>query len=214
MLVLLALAIAVASPAEQHFAKGKQLLADLDYEAAAYELMLAATDASADDATRLQANLYAGIAHRVIGKDSDARLNFRYVLLRAPSTRLPPDTSPKVSLYFDSVRQEIEAERAAAPAPPPGPSAAASTGPIVAPAAAQTSMAPLTIAGVTALALGGAAVVAGTGGVLFAETSLSDPDRDGSERSALQNVGQLSTGGAVVGVVVAVVGGVLLAVAP
>jgi hypothetical protein len=206
-MLVFALALALAAPAEQHLGKGQQLLADLDYEAAAYELMLAATDPAADDATRLQANLLAGIAHRVIGKDTDARLNFRYVLLRAPQTQLPPDTGPKVALYFESVRQEIDAERATTPAP--------ASAPAPAPAPAPPPAAPaLTIVAVTALALGGAAVVAGSGGVLFAESSLADPDRDGSERSALKSVGQLSTGGAVVGVVVAVVGGALLAVSP
>lgn len=84
--------------------------------------MLAATDPAATDDEKLRAHLLAGIAHRVLGKDLDARVSFRYVLLHAPATTLPADSPPKVALFFESIRQELEAERAVAnhkPSPEP-----------------------------------------------------------------------------------------------
>lgn len=93
-------------------------MADLEYEAAAEDLMRAAAAADATDEQRLQAHLLAGIANRILGRDVDARLNFRSVLLAAPQTRLPEGTSPKVLSFFETVRQEVELERRAPRADP------------------------------------------------------------------------------------------------
>lgn len=114
--------------AAELLARGEAALADLEYEAAAEELMRAASAPDATAELRLQAHLKAGIANRILGRDVDARLNFRSVLLAAPETRLPEGTTPKVLSFFESVRQEVELEHAAprtsstpAPAPAPDP---------------------------------------------------------------------------------------------
>lgn len=113
-----------ALSAAELLARGEAALADLEYEAAAEDLMRAASAADATPELRVQAHLKAGIANRILGRDVDARLNFRSVLLAAPDTRLPEGTPPKVLSFFESVRQEVELERAAprassTPAPDP-----------------------------------------------------------------------------------------------
>ena len=94
-------------------ARGEKLFADLEYDAAAAELMRAAAAPDASAAQRVHAHLLAGVANRVAGRDAEARLNFRNVLFAAPSPRLPEGTSPKVGSFFEAVRQEVDAERAA-----------------------------------------------------------------------------------------------------
>jgi hypothetical protein len=111
--LILQTAAAADSTAVELLARGEKLLADLEYDAAAAELMRAAAAPDATDAQRVRAHLLAGVANRVAGRDADARLNFRNVLFAAPGTRLPEGTSPKVASFFEAVRQEVEAERAA-----------------------------------------------------------------------------------------------------
>lgn len=201
--LLLALAAAL-SPA-QHLQRGEAALSALEYETAAYELMLAATDPAATDAQKLRANLLAGIAHRVLGRDLDARLNFRYLLLRAPDTRLVEDPSPKVQLFFESVRQEVEAERASRePAPTPPPAASSPAAPAAPPP--STSV----VAGAVVGGLGVVALLGGGGALAFAETSLADPARPGAERTELRTLGMWSAAAAGTGLVLAAAGGVLL----
>lgn len=103
------------STAAELLARGEKLLAELEYDAAAAELMRAAAAPDANEAERLKAHLLAGIANRVAGRDTEARLNFRNVLLAAPDTHLPEATSPKVLSFFEAVRQEVDAERASRP---------------------------------------------------------------------------------------------------
>ena len=61
----------------------------------------------------VQANLLAGIANRISGHDVEARVNFRYVLLRKPDWQLDEQTPPKVALFFAGIRQELIAEKSA-----------------------------------------------------------------------------------------------------
>lgn len=98
--------------------RGEKALAELEYEQAAEDLMRAASAADATPAQRHQAHLKAGIANRILGRDVDARLNFRAVLLAAPDTQLPEGTPPKVLSFFESVRQEVLLERQSAPPVP------------------------------------------------------------------------------------------------
>lgn len=208
MLLLAAAIIAAAAPIvtpAQHLARGERALADLEYEVAAEELMRAATSPQASDAEKLRANLLAGIAHRILGRDLEARINFRYVLLRAPDSKLDEGSPPKVSLFFESVRQEVEAERPAA-TPPPTPTS--SPPPPAPPPAAGP--APGVIAGAVVGAGGVVVLLGGAGGLAFAETSLADPGRPGADRTSLRTVGQLSAAGAGAGALLAVVGGVML----
>lgn len=83
----------------------------LEYETAAEELTIAAIDAGASDDERVEANLYAGMAHRILNRDVDAKLNFVYVLKHRPKTQLPAGTSPKIRNFFELVRQEVELNR-------------------------------------------------------------------------------------------------------
>ena len=176
--VLLFALMLVATPA-QHIAEGEKAMGALEYETAAYELMLAATDPSATEKERVHAHLRAGIAHRILGRDTDARANFRYVLLRAPSTTLDAATSPKVRLFFESVRQEIDAEHAAQSANASASAAAVATArgnaePGATSSAPPSGMSAGALAGVVVVVLGVAALVGGAGGVAYAESSLGD----------------------------------------
>lgn len=206
MIILALLLTAGATPAER-IAHGQQLLEQLDYELASDEFMRAAVDPNATEDQRIMANLYAGIAHRIAGKDVEARGNFRYVLLRKPDWQIEQDASPKVVLFFEGVRQELLAERAAttvAPEPRSLPPAAA--------AASPAEPGGASIAAVVVAATGAAGALAGASGVVYAETSLADPSRPGGERSGLRALGQWSTGALIVGGVLAGVGGTLLLV--
>lgn len=132
---LLALSLPILAPPTpaERLAKGKALLAELEYEDAATELMLLANDASAPQDVRLQAHLLAGTAFVVLDRPTEARLAFQYVLRREPDTTLPPDTAFKIVSFFELCRDEVEsmnrlaarpAEPAHAAAPPPTPPAA------------------------------------------------------------------------------------------
>lgn len=203
-------ATAPLTPA-QRLARGETALDSLDYEIAAEQAMLAAIDARATDAEKVRANLLAGIAHRILGRDLEARINFRYVLLRAPETRLDAASPPKVALFFESVRQEMEAERAAqrpepahldgklAPASPAAPS--------------DEGAGPVVVAGAVVAGAGALALLGGAGGLTFAETALADPTRPGAERSSLRVVGQVSAVGAAAGALLAIAGGLVVGVA-
>src|SRR3990172_7988350 len=79
--------------------------------------MVAGGDPRASAGEKIQANLYAGICHRVLGRDTEARLSFVYVLKRAPETELPRGLAPKISTFFMLVREEILATAPAPPAP-------------------------------------------------------------------------------------------------
>src|SRR5207248_11545105 len=94
--------------ADDRIAHGQALLDALEYDAAGEELEALATDGGdVSDDVRLRAHLLAGVAHHISGKDTDASLDFRYVLLRAPTTTLPSDTPPKVRVFFDAINQEL-----------------------------------------------------------------------------------------------------------
>lgn len=92
----------------ERIARGLYLLESQEYEAASDELMIASSDPRATIDERVEANLHAGIANRILGRDVEARLNFTFVLKHAPDTKLPEDTSPKIQTFFDLVQQEIE----------------------------------------------------------------------------------------------------------
>ncbi|MBI1946010.1 MAG: hypothetical protein HYS27_09955 [Deltaproteobacteria bacterium] len=210
-MLLLAALVAVAAPVTpaQHLARGEAAMAALDYEIAADELMRAATAPEASDDEKLRANLLAGIAHRILGRDLEARINFRYVLLRAPETTLDADAPPKVALFFASVRQEVEAERAAQAPALPRPEAL----PAPVPPAQQDGPSTAVVAGAVVAGAGAVVLVGGAGGLAYAESALADPTRPGAERGALRAVGQVSAVGAGAGVLLAIAGGVIVGVA-
>lgn len=117
---LLVGAQAPSTAVQSHIDRGKELIDKLEYEAAVDELVIAADSPDASPEQRVEANLYAGIANRVLGKDVDAKLNFVFVLKNDPTARLPEGTAPKINNFFELVRQEVELTRVR-PAPPPAP---------------------------------------------------------------------------------------------
>jgi hypothetical protein len=160
LLALLPLAATPDPAVAARLAKARSAMDHLEYEAAALELTLVAADPNATEEQRVEANLWAGVAQRVLGNDTDARLHFLYVLRRTPDAQLPSDVGPKIRTLFELVREEATNERRAN-APPtdsPTPEAAA---PMLPPPAQQ----PLPWSGV---AVGGGALVAVGGGALFA----------------------------------------------
>jgi hypothetical protein len=121
--VVLLLFVAATEPAAgERITRGRAAYDALDFDVAAIEFSLAARDSLASDEERLEANLWAGAAHRVLGHDTDARLHFIYVLRRAPEHQPPAEFAPKIADFYALVREEIEtAPRPAAIAPPPVP---------------------------------------------------------------------------------------------
>ncbi len=218
MLVALLVTMAMATgqtAAADHLRAGEQAMEALEYEMATYEFMSVAVDPEATEAQRLQAHLRAGFAHRVLGKDTDARLSFRYVLQRAPQTRLPADTPPKVFFFFESVRQEIEADRGAGMtggASAPTTTTAASSTSTAPPAATTDGDGPgaaLVAGGL--LATGGALAAITSGGfALMLEQQVGDPTAPGQLRAQQLDSGRLSLAVAGVATLVAVVGGAML----
>lgn len=105
-LFTLALALLPAQTAAERLAKAEAAMAGLDYEAAAVELEVLLGDASLTEDEQIRANLLAGMANRVIGRDVDARMHFSFVLSRRPDAELPPDASPKLRTFFELIRSE------------------------------------------------------------------------------------------------------------
>lgn len=190
--------------AAERIARGKEALQNLEYEAAAEELTIVAVQKEATTEERVEANLYAGIAHRVLGRDVDAKLNFVYVLTHAPQTELPAGTPPKIQNFYDLIRFELEQNRRVSP--PPVASAADVT-----PVVPQKGLGafPLTTLAIAASA-GGVALLSGAV-ALGADAVMAAPDAAGEVKEAAVFIGvpslAISALGAVVAVGVGAVGG-------
>lgn len=63
---------------------------------------------------RVEGHYRSGAIQRIRGHDVEARIHFRYVLTQQPGYELPPDTPPKIANFFEIVREEVQAEAAAA----------------------------------------------------------------------------------------------------
>jgi hypothetical protein len=108
LFVWIALAVASAEPTvAARIQRGHAAFQSLDYDVAALEFSLAARDPKATESERLEANLWAGAAFRVVGNDTDARLHFLYVLRRDSHYVLPAELPPKITDFFALVREEV-----------------------------------------------------------------------------------------------------------
>lgn len=116
---------------QAHLVRGHAFMDDLEYLSAAQEFSVVTTHPDASEAEKQDARLHAGIAHRYMGNDVDARLFFMAVLKRNPQAQLPPgDHPPKLVTFFELVREEATAQApptlaprpAALPPPDPAPS--------------------------------------------------------------------------------------------
>jgi hypothetical protein len=198
MFALLFLFVANASPmtASQRLDHAQAMIDALDYAEAADEAGFVISDPSASQAERLKANIIAGSANRIIGRDTDARLNFRYVLATDPAFSLPPSTPPKVLNYFELVRQELRSEqRQREVERPTKPSSSVVVG------EDAPSMVPIIMAGAgLAIALGGAGVAT------WAELAVQQP-KPFVEREPDLLVGRVGLATAALGVVILAVGG-------
>ncbi len=182
---------------DRHIERGKAALENLEYQTAADELMIAASDKGATKAQRFEANLYAGMANVVIGHDVQARLNFLHVLQREPDHQLPPDTPPKILSFFELVRDEVKFTTGAAHPPDP-----------VAPAKTPAGGVPWMLwAGGGALVLGALAATAVLGQALLVEQLLSTPSSPGDVRAGLVLWGRANTVAGPVVVVVSLAAG-------
>jgi len=94
--------------------RAEQECAELDYELCAESAMAVAVDDTATVEERTRARFIAGSAQRVMGKDVDARLTFRALLLEEPDFTPPADTPAKISQFFALVQTEVADERARA----------------------------------------------------------------------------------------------------
>jgi hypothetical protein len=205
MLAAVLFALALANPqVAERISRARAALDALEYEQAATELMLVVGDSEATEEQRFEANVLAGSANRVLGRDMEARLNFRYVLLRDRAFQLPPDTPPKVSSFFELVRGEVEGER---PSSEAGTAAASEPSALVVTEAPGPPMLPLALLGA-----GGALVVLGAGAALMAEVALAEPTaRPLAEVDRFQLAGRVGLAAVAIGAVAASGGGALLA---
>lgn len=167
---------------------------DLEYQVAADTLTAALAGDLTDD-ERMKANLLAGIAQRIIGNDTAARMHFLWVLHRDPNAQLPARAetqSPKLTTFFELVRAEV---------------VAATPEPVVAPPPVPEAESPpwvaVGVSGVSVLAL-----VAGAAVALAADQALVDP-APLDERRTIQNVGRVGLVGAGVGAIGVIAGAML-----
>lgn len=111
--VLIGSVVAGQNPPEvaEQIEVGRVALENLEYEQASEALMSALGDPRASDDELVQANLLAGVANRVLDRNVEARMNFHFVLTRAPDTGLPGGMSPKITTFYELVRREVEANR-------------------------------------------------------------------------------------------------------
>lgn len=210
----------------ERIARGKAAMDALEYETAAEELTIAAIDENANEEERIEANLYAGMAHRILNRDVDAKLNFVYVLKHRPQTRLPAGTSPKIRNFFELIRQEVELTR---PRPDDRPAKATTVAPTStdktkggSPTAKPSATATEPMEGGSTLPLFGGVVAAAGAGLLLigaagaagAEFSLglTEVSSTNKELAYVGFYGALAT--AAVGAVAIGVGGALFLVTP
>jgi hypothetical protein len=80
------LLLAVATPITpgERLDRATGALEALEFAQAADEAGFVISDPAATEQQRIDANLIAGTANRVVGRDVEARLNFRYVLNTRP----------------------------------------------------------------------------------------------------------------------------------
>lgn len=204
---------------KERIERGKVALDQLEYESAAEEMTIVAVSKDATLEEQVEANLYAGIAHRVLGRDVDAKLNFVFVLTHAPETKLPANTTPKIQNFYDLIRLEVERTRRVekqvdSPAPTasstlPDETASATTTAESKPAGAAS---PVLISLAIAGAGGVAALVAG-GIALGADVALGAADTSRGTKEAAYIVGYPSLAMAAVGAAVAVGGAAFAGVA-
>jgi hypothetical protein len=196
--LLFIVAAASADPIAEEIARGNALLEALDFQEAADLFTSVAVDERATEAQKIEANLLAGTAHRILGNDNEARLCFRYVLLRRPETRLNPSKSPKVVQFFELVRQELLAE-------------ASSVAPSGVPTSAVQAAPPQPGGGTLpfVVAAGGATMLAiGVGAAALVESSLAE-SRTAEAQQQLLFAGRASVVAAVIGAVAFTSGAVM-----
>ena len=88
---------------------------DLEYLDASQRYMEIIVDPRATDEHLLEANMYSGIIQRVLGNSVEARLHFAKVLRMKPDAKLPDNQAPKIVVFFDLVRQDLQSEVAVPP---------------------------------------------------------------------------------------------------
>lgn len=222
--------LAAADPTvAERIARGEAALSSLDYDVAAEELTTAAADERATDDERMRANLLAGIANVIVGRDGHARLSFRYVLLRAPDTRLAPDTPQKVVSYFELVRHEIAAERASAAPPAATPAATPAMSPLPTTPGSTTAQSRAAPVGLVepvepveavepieaplmpwiVVGVGAVGAAAGAALLIVCEASLGQPPLLVEQKRELVLYGRIGAGVAAAGVLVAASGAAL-----
>lgn len=185
---VVALLIAAADPAlakallpvAEQMAQARLAEQGLDYDVAAdlWQTLVSRQDLTA--AQRFEANLNAGRVNRILGRDTEARMNFLYVLRQQPGHQLPPGTPPKVADFFELVRQEVQATARQGADGRAGNGQTQPASPVVVPArpAAGASAPPASglgwplLIGGGALAIGGLAALAvgGVSAVQFGES--------------------------------------------
>lgn len=128
-LLALGFATSVRAAPQDAAAEARAAEEALDYDIATDLWMTVISDPATDDELKLEAHLRAGLLQRIRGNDTAARLHFRYVLARDPDHQLPPDTTPKVTGFFELVREEVRMEQRALRNRPPSYDAGARAAP-------------------------------------------------------------------------------------
>lgn len=201
-LVLSAALLAPDPAAQAQLERGHAAVRELEYEAAAEEFMGVATSTNASDEQKLEANLHAGIAHRILGNNVEAKLHFMYVLTRVPDTPLPQGQPPKVTGFYELIRDEAvqlrqlqavagRAQADSTSAPPttsPTSTSAAPSAPseMIEESATDSGPSPLFIAGLVTAGVGVAVLVGAITSGVITDAVFASPDVDTDVRELAQ----------------------------
>jgi len=199
-LTILMTAALAAAPVAQELADAKAAEADLDYQRAKILLVSLLNRSDLGEQQKLEARFLAGQIERILGNDTEARLHFFSVLTKNPDYPLAADTPPKVSTFFELVREEVRERRrqeealAKKQAEPPSEPPKASGPPL----------------GAIVAGSGAAILVAGGAAGVFGEVMFAATDTPFKNRATGRTLALVGWAGAAVGALVGVGGAALL----
>ncbi len=201
MFSLLLCAYLVAAPVAEEIASAKAAEEELDYQRAKKLLdgLLSRSDLLA--AERLEVLFLAGVVARTLGNNDDARAHFIALFEKNIDYPAPKATAPKVTTFYEVVRDEVRDQQAKAATPPD----------IV----EQTPPPPSEGPPITAIVAGSGAALFVVGGVagVVGEAMFADASAPFEGRSTGRTLALFGWAGATVGALVAVSSGAMFLVA-
>ncbi len=217
--LLIALLFACQSPSpDTRLRAAEDAMDRLEHRLALDELAYVMSAPDATDDQLVRAHLLAGIAQRLAGSDTEARMHFLTALRMHPDATLPArseSASPRVKQFFEDVRREAAGPPPAPlpPAAPADPAAQAQDGGAAAAAAPARGFPWLLVGGATTVGVSAVVAVALWSGTVYASSVVTDVGGDTETRQTAQSLGQLALLGAGIGVLGVFAGAGLVATA-